>query len=242
MTLKNNDLRDTILPKISIDEYQPKSGIDDEIIVVAFFAIDEGPGKDLDDFIEKGPYDIIDVDVSPNPDEDGNYLVFLEFKRQADFWSKFDGVVEDVENLTGELKWEVSSEALDYDCDKNDPELRSSVIINPVDNAEDAAEVPQAALESYLQESLLLTYDRNDSIIRLSTHNQSMTLELLAFGPTDMIIENQELTGSSLLDNPYEVRKLRLMLGDGWTVNKVHDKMVIDNKWTDSLLVTKYVK
>ena len=54
MGLKYNDLRDTILPMVSVDEYEPKSGDANEIIVVAFFANDQGPADDLDDFIEKG--------------------------------------------------------------------------------------------------------------------------------------------------------------------------------------------
>lgn len=238
MPLTENSLRDTIKSVISIDEFEPKSGTEDEIIVVALYAIDEAPARDLDTFVERGPYDIIDVDVSPNPNEEGNYLVFMEFKRLGDFWMKLDSVLEDIANVTGELKWTATCNVLDYETDILDPELRSAVILEPTEDTEEE----EVALESYLSNSLLLTVEHKDSIIKISDSNRSMTLEFVALGDADVLIESQKLTGASLMENPYEARKLVNMLGHGWSVNKVADKLVINNSWDDTLLVTKYVE
>lgn len=263
MPLKSDDLRDTILPRISVDEFEPKSGRDDEIVVVALFAADEQPAKDLDNFIETSIYDIIDADVSPNPDEEGRFLIFLELKRQADFWQKLDSIIEDIENITGKQKWMVSVRGLDYECFLGDDELKTALILDPIEYIEDKAngdelqsnstdvsvgydveqEMPAVpALESFFSDSLLLTTDRNDSIIVLRDHHNTMKLELVDFGESGKLIERQELTGASLLENPYEVRKLRFMLGQGWHVNKVKDKLVVDNDWSDNLLITRYIE
>lgn len=250
MGLKYNDLRDTIIPQISIDEFEPKGGNDNELIVVAFYAINEDPAKDLDDFVEKGPYDIIDVDVSPNPDEEGRYLIFLEIKRHDDFWFKLDAIIDDIEKLTGKQTWRVSTTNLDYNTQFDDTVLRDVVITNPVEYQEqnpsddelEDAEVPEAALESFLQDSTLLTFEKKDSILTLASQLHSITLEVVGYGNTDTLIESQGLTGMSMLDNPYEVRKLRLMLGEGWEVFKMKDTIAVTSAASDNLLVVRYIE
>ena len=37
--------------------------------------------RDLSRFIERGYIDVIDTEVSPGPDEDGNYMVFVEIDK-----------------------------------------------------------------------------------------------------------------------------------------------------------------
>src|SRR6056297_3156277 len=73
------DLENLVSSTISIDEYESK--IDPEAIVLAFFVKSEDPAYDLSRFIEFGPFSyILDTEVSPAPDENGNYLVFVEFE------------------------------------------------------------------------------------------------------------------------------------------------------------------
>ena len=72
MSLKNGDLHGTLKPKVSIDEFEPKAGEDNDVIVVAFYLDDEDPAKDLNTFIQRGFIDTLDVEVSPNTDDEGN--------------------------------------------------------------------------------------------------------------------------------------------------------------------------
>ena len=74
MSLKNGDLAGTVLQEVSIDEFEPKAGDDLEVIVVAFYLTDEAPAEDLNTFIQRGFIDTLDVEVSPNTDEEGRYL------------------------------------------------------------------------------------------------------------------------------------------------------------------------
>jgi len=108
MALKRGDLKDTILPKVSVDEYEPKSGTVEEIIVVGFFLIDEDPAKDLDGFIDRGTCNILDADVSPNPNAEGHYMVFIEFMRDDTFFNEFQMLLKDIKNVAGDVEWLLS--------------------------------------------------------------------------------------------------------------------------------------
>ena len=76
------DLENLVLPKISIAEYSPKTGNEEDVIVLGFYVKDDKPAQDLATFIEKGITDILDTEVSPNPDDDGNYMLFVEMKNE----------------------------------------------------------------------------------------------------------------------------------------------------------------
>src|SRR4249920_668364 len=123
MSLKNGDLAGTVLPDVSIDEFEPKAGDEKDVIVVAFYLDDEEPAEDLNTFIQRGFIDTLDVEVSPNTDEEGRYLVFVEMSRNDTFPNKFQALLKDVENVAGEMEWEIKPYLADRTFDVNDPEL-----------------------------------------------------------------------------------------------------------------------
>lgn len=143
MSLQHGDLKDCVYPEISIDEYTSKTGDNSEVIVVGMYTIEEDAARDLADFVEKSSIDILDADVSPNPTEDGKYMVFLELKRAPDFFEKLDGIVGEIANLSGKLEWTATTRASDHEMSLYDDELRSAVHVEdmtPVatDDNEDA--------------------------------------------------------------------------------------------------------
>ena len=97
--LKEGDLEELLIPMISIDEYESK--LDDDSIVVAFYVRDRDPSYDLNRFIQKGASAILDTDVSPAPNEDGFYMVFVEFLRDEDFPNKLLNTLGSLRGLTG---------------------------------------------------------------------------------------------------------------------------------------------
>ena len=101
-----NSLKGTVLDQITIDEFTPKSGVSEEVAVVSFYAKDDEPAQDLNTYIQRGYIEVIDAEVSPNPDKDGNYLVFVEIERNQHFLDVFLRLVKDIENLTGSLDME----------------------------------------------------------------------------------------------------------------------------------------
>jgi hypothetical protein len=98
------DLQSLVSSNVSIAEFEPKTGTDNDVVVVGFFCKDEGPAEDLATFIEKSVIDILDTEVSPNPDEDGFYLVFVEVENENLMKTVF-GLLDDVARLTEIDDW-----------------------------------------------------------------------------------------------------------------------------------------
>lgn len=99
------ELQGVVLERISVDEFNPKSGTTQEVIVIGIFSPEIDAVHELNSFIQRGSFEIIDTEVSPNPGLDGNYAVFIEFKRTGIFVSEFRKFLRDIENLTGPMKW-----------------------------------------------------------------------------------------------------------------------------------------
>ncbi len=104
MSLYADDLNAMIKSRITVDEYKSKMGDDEDMIVVAFQAMDREPAWDLMNFLEKGYPFILDADVSPGEMEDGLYIIFVEFERTEKFPEQLLKVVEDVMKLTEHKK------------------------------------------------------------------------------------------------------------------------------------------
>ena len=98
MSIQNNDLIDLIQSTFSVDQYKSKIGDDKNVVVLAFEVKDADPAKDLSQFIETG-HDCIDVDVSPGPDKDGNYKVFVELQRNSKLFDAIDNILTDITRI-----------------------------------------------------------------------------------------------------------------------------------------------
>lgn len=108
-SLKPSDLDGVILSYISIDDFQPKTGHPEEVIVVTFYSHDENAAHDLKQFIETGFFNILDVENSDVPDNKNRSLVFVEFRRDNEFIKSLIEMIRDIENVSGKMKWVFSS-------------------------------------------------------------------------------------------------------------------------------------
>lgn len=220
MSLKNSDLKGTVLDSVSIDEFEPKAGETKDVIVVAFYLTDEAPAKDLNTFIQRGFIDTLDVDVSPSTDEDGNYLVFVEMNRDDSFPNKFQALLKDVENVTGEMKWKVKTYLTDdKEFDYNDPELYNYVIVDPeayVPKEEFKVKDLKENIEKFLQASYVsrLTIDGNH--VTLSDNRRKIVAEVVDVGDYDTVIGRNFLSESAFgVDRkPVEANILEGILGN----------------------------
>ena len=105
--LRPGDLEDLVLPEITVDDFEPKSGSPENVVVVSFYVKDLEPAQDLASFIERGSHNILDTEVSPAPDEDGNYLVFVEMHRDETLTASFMKILEDIKKVVSIDKWNV---------------------------------------------------------------------------------------------------------------------------------------
>jgi len=100
------DLQSLVSSDVSVAEFEPKTGTDDDVVVIGFFCKDEAPANDIATFIEKSTVDILDTEVSPNPDENGFYLVFVEVENENLMQTVFE-LLDDVSRLTEIEEWSV---------------------------------------------------------------------------------------------------------------------------------------
>lgn len=227
MSLNHGDLKGTIDPIISIDEFEPKAGDIEDIIVVAFYLVDEDPADDLNTFIQRSVIDKLCVDVSTNTDDDGKYLVFVEMNRDETFPEKFKALIRDVENVSGRQEWKIKTYLSDdKEFDYNDPKLYKFIIIDPakyVDKDEFMKESMQSDIKAFLQDAHITHLDFNDKKITLSSGSNKIIAEVVDVGDYDEVIGRNSLAESAfkLTDRPLEAKVLTGLLG-------VYDVMPID--------------
>lgn len=226
--LKSGDLDDLIQPIISIDEFESK--IDKDAVVTAFFVSNEDAADDLAFFIESGNYDILDADVSPGPDDDGHYLVFVEFIRNKDFPKTLKEILDALENLTNvdswKFTWYKSDKELDFDKKAVMKKVRLEKSKRPKNEREEN-------IFEFLQDSFLDNIKLNKKSIKFIKGNKEYIYENITIGDQFLLSHLLCLNSSPVkLDDQSltECRKLRFILGKMWEVDKVNDYLVVSRE------------
>lgn len=98
------DLASLIKTRVSIAEFEPKTGSENDVVVIGFFCDDEAPAQDLASFIEKSAADVLDTEVSPAADEDGYYMCFVEVDNE-DLMEKVFVLLDDISRLVDIEEW-----------------------------------------------------------------------------------------------------------------------------------------
>lgn len=247
MTAKRGELQHTVSPLISVDEFEPKSGLSKEVIVIGLSLMNEKAAKELDIFVQRGWISIVDSEPSPNPDENGHYALFVEFKRNNGFKEQLSDFLKDIENLTGKMEWMIKPYLSDEHFDLDDEQLFNFIITDPesyVDKQTFLSSVRhqdsvQESIRSFFKESNLkdLTIDGNRVIFRAT---RSMTGTMIGFGESNEVLKRHRLVESpiKLIDAPIEVQSLSRVLGGGWEVYSMKEYAAIVNE-SDHLLLVK---
>jgi hypothetical protein len=220
MSLKNGDLEGTILQKVSIDEFEAKAGNEEDVIVVAFYLTDQEPADDLNTFIQRGVVDTLDVEVSPNTDEEGRYLVFVEMSRDDTFPYKFQALLKDIKNVAGKINWEVNTYlADDRIFASTDPALYNSLILTPDDYVPKEEFKMKEMTESiyrFFNDSLAQNLTVDGNIVTMSRNGRKIIAEVKDIGDYDTVIGRNYLSESAYKvgQNPFEAQVLQSMLGN----------------------------
>tara|TARA_X000001036_G_C20470830_1_gene721453 strand:+ start:70 stop:537 length:468 start_codon:yes stop_codon:yes gene_type:complete len=130
MTVKYGEMTNLVNGTISIDQYKPKIGEANETVVVAFEVSQEGAASDLSNLIETDVVESLDVDVSQGPNNNGNYMVFVEFQRNKKLHTSIAEMMKIVANVTTITEWQFEYYKGDGAVDLNEDNLKSSVLDN----------------------------------------------------------------------------------------------------------------
>ena len=123
-SLDPQDLENRIKDTIHIDEFKPKMGKDEDIIVSTFKVLGHEAAKDLENFIEKGYDFVIDAETSPGEISNGKYIVFVETERNNSFPKNFMEMIKDIKNITNVDDWKIKYFER-ADSNKNSTEMLS---------------------------------------------------------------------------------------------------------------------
>lgn len=230
--LKEGDLEELVIPLVSIDEYESK--LDDDSIVIAFHVQDREPANDLNRFVQKGPTALLDTDVSPAPNADGFYMVFVEILRDEEFPQKVMDILGSLEGLTGIADWR----AVAYGSEEEYP-LNLEFLQNSIRLASQEPE-KEPEVEDAVDESLT-EFFRNSDLENLVTEGRMVTFEgpvatfemqLVDMGAFDVLQERNAVLSQGLrLDEAaqHNVSRIQALLGDLWVVEHLQNHVLLSN-------------
>jgi hypothetical protein len=261
MPLRENDLANTVLKKISVDEFEPKTGTSENVLVLGFQLSENLPSKDLYKFLNNSIIEMRDIEVSPNPNPDGYYMVFVEMDRQEEVLNNIKSIVEEVERLSGKLNWEVSTTLSEESIALDNDELVKYIQIDPenymtkdefvsqqeaVQQKEEEHRLEEEAKDNsntileFLKASNILEAGLNDGKLHLRGARDVATLEVINFGHGPDVMSEVGISESAikLEHDKVAMAKLNAMLGEMKAL-PIDEYIVIYNPAHKDILVTK---
>lgn len=261
MTLREGDLQNTVLKKISIDEFEPKTGKSENVMVVGFHVNDQHPGKDLYKYLNNSIAEIRDVEVSPNPNEEGYYMVFLEVDRKDGVLDAVKNIVKEVENLAGKLKWSVSTPLSEELIELTDESLntyiqqQTGVFLSKNDFDQQQLEAKQVEEENkleeeaqsntgkileFLQDSNLLEAGINDGKLVMRDRSNVAELEIINFGHGPDVMSSLGIAESAIKTDFDKTTfdKFNSMLGEMRAI-PIDEYVIIYNPAHKNILITR---
>jgi len=255
MGLHTGDLQDTMLKKISIDEYEPKTGDSSEVLVLGFSLRESSQGQDLYNFLNSSIFEIRDVEVSPNPNPDNYYMVFVEMDRNENVLENIRKIVKDVENISGKLPWMGKTHLTDEFHPLFDEGITEFVITNPEkymtkeqweQEKSEAQAVVDAKVESdnsimeFLKSSNLLKASINNNTLEVEDKFNEAKLEVVGFGEAKDIMAEIGINESAIGDMDSTLKQFNNMLGEMRAI-PINEYIVIFHPSQSNVLVTKQI-
>lgn len=237
MGMKAGDLEDLVSNLLSIDEFESKID-DEEAIVVGFRVEDKEPAKDLSRFIEKSTINLLDTEVSPAPDEDGKFVVFVEFYRNKKFPEELISVLRILENLTKikkeNYKFTAYKKKGEHEADEDT--IRRKVRLKPRKEEKKEDDVIDYLGDSGLDDATL-----EDGKLTIVKNGKSICLEFIDLMPTDKLFETYKLNNIPFTINEeakWFSRDMFNLLGAGYATNIIKGYVLLskENSHTSLLL------
>lgn len=245
MGLKEGELKNTVLRDISIDEFEPKTGDIADVVVVGFYTLDQLPGEDLYGFVSNSGIEFRDVELSPNPNPDGYYMLFVEFDRDEQLLSKIKQLADDITRVTGQLQWQASTHLTDNFYALDDEQLQQYLITDPTqyvtrDEFEEQQQgnLMNEGISQLLVNSGLLNISINKNKINLNGARDSAKLEIVAFGEASKVMAQLGINESAIAQEDSVFRKFNQMLGENSAI-KINEYIIIFHPNQSNILVTR---
>jgi hypothetical protein len=236
--MRANDLEDTVLALISVDEFVSK--IDDDAIVIGFYVADEDAANDLVRFIQRTPVEILDTDMSPAPDSAGNFMVFVELLPDDKFAWAVKLILEEVSAITGLKAWKMKIRTRDRE-EAFDATVLAKEFAGSAEKQVSGSVNTTESVYHYLSASML-----NEAVIQgdtlvLTTGATSSHYQIAGFGEVTDLLREHKLEDAPLaatMRDTIRAANLAAALGKGWSVYRIgeHD-LLLREGYTAGLLL-----
>ncbi len=245
--LKHGDLQGVVTNKVSVDEFEPKTGEKEEIAVIGFYVTEQAAGDDLAKFISKSVHEHRDVEVTPNPNEDNFYMVFVEVDRKEGMVEGLRGLVKDIVNVSGKLDWQVKPLLSDSELSIDDPMLETIIKQSPetYQTKEQQTEEAEQMKITEIQDFIKNNTNVGDCVLENNTltlkdYKYNVQLEFIQFGEGKVTLEEAGISEAAI-DYDWDktlVSTLESMRGD-LNIIPINKHIVFHSPATDQVLVAK---
>lgn len=246
-SLRFEDLLGVVLPKITVDEFEPKTGEKEDVAVIGFFVTEQSAGDDLANFILKSKFDLRDVEVTPNPDENDHYLVFVEVDRKPGVITKLKELAKDINNVSGDLQWSVKTLLTDQEIPLGDESLINYIKEEPgqyVTKQDFDSEIKNKADESLIEffkrHSNVTDISIEENVLSLKDYKYTSKFDIVKFGLGKSTLEESGLSELALDDNyDKHIAKILNSMKGSLSVVPINKHFVLHNPVTEQVLVLK---
>lgn len=223
--LREGDLNGTILPTISINEYESK--LEKNANVIGFYAIYQDPAKDLNRFIQKSSIPLLDTEVSTTPTPRGFYMVFVEMENSEDFIKNLLTLLSNMKNLTNIKKWNFST------IKNNNIPLSEKNLKKYVTNIKKEEKLKEFFYDSYLTKLTI-----NENVVSFGRENY----RIFSLGNQNLLRKKHNLTEVILTESATsKTLILQQMLGENWQVDVYNSGILLTNCNTEKSAFIKEV-
>jgi len=245
--LKHGDLQGVVTNKVSVDEFEPKTGEKENIAVIGFYVTEQAAGDDLAKFISKSIHEHRDVEVTPNPNEDNFYMVFVEVDRKEGMVEGLRALTKDIINVSGKLDWQVKPLLSDSELSIDDPMLETIIKQSPetYQTKEQQTEEAQQMKITEIQDFIKNNTNVGDCVLENNTltlkdYKYKVQLEFIQFGEGKVTLEEAGISEAAI-DYDWDktlVSTLESMRGD-LNIIPINKHIVFHSPATDQVLVAK---
>ncbi len=245
--LRHNDLQGVVVERISVDEFEPKTGEKEDIAVIGFYVTEQEAGKDLAKFIAKSVFEHRDVEVTPNPNEENLYMVFVEVDRNEGLVEGLRNLVEDIVNVTGKLEWKVKPLLSDSEIAIDDPVLETIIKQSPetYQTKEEYEEQIEKDRLTEIEDFIIDNTNVGDAVLEnniltLKDYKYNVQLEFVQFGEGKVTLEEAGISEAAI-DYDWDrslVNMLESMRGS-LNIIPISKHIVFHNPATDKVLIAK---
>jgi hypothetical protein len=229
--MRQGDLEDMLLPLISVDEYESK--IDKSAVVIGFYVGDQDAAEDLNRFIQRSPVEILDTEISPAPDQQGYYMVFVELLNNDKLAGNIEDLLKEIQPLSQVDNWQMHIRG-EPDLVPFSDKAISKHVLPP------SEEKVEESILAFLTKSVLRDAHVDNNQVVLEGDSGRFELSYVGLGPYQETMCEHGLEEAAVglsLQDAARSSKIQTMLGEGWSVSRVGDCDVLHRLDTDMVLI-----